>query len=219
MTLLFDHGVLHRTKNFKADYRYSQSFLGTKYLDEVFLIDISRDGPSPESHQAMASFAEKCFVPATMGGWVRSIDDIKRFLDMGTDNIVLKRAADQPLIDSIAEKFGRQICTVGIDVGTPTSEDAAWCATQYEAWGAGQIFLQSIPRDGSLGGYDLDALEKVCDAVRLPVVIGGGCGGWAHMKQAFDAGASGATTTVIHHMTDVAMRGFKSSLAEYVRPL
>jgi cyclase len=221
MTLLFDHGVLHRTKNFKADYRYSQSFLGTQYLDEVFLIDISRDGPSSESHRAMSDYAEKCFVPVTMGGWIRSIDDIKRFLDMGTDNIVLKRGATQILIDSIVRKYGSQICAVGIDVDETsiTADKAAEMARQYDEWGAGEIFLQSVPRDGSLGGYDLGALRKVLDATTVPVVIGGGCGGWAHMRQAFDAGAAGATTTVIHHMTDAAMRGFKSSLAEYVRPL
>lgn len=233
MTLLFNDGVLFRTKKFVPDYRYTQTHLGTDFVDEVFLIDITRSGPSQASHTAMAAYAEKCFVPITMGGHIRSLDDVANFMAIGADKVVVERAYlnKHTLLTKIAEKFGAQAVVAGIktdDAGmmntismetgpraTPASLVAPWLADN----GAGEIFLQSYERDGSLSGYDLDTLERVVAAVRIPVVVGTSCGSPPHMKQAFDAGASGAATANIFHMTDASMRGFKASLAEYVRPI
>ena len=80
--------------------------------------------------------------------------------------------------------------------------------------GAGQIFLQSIDRDGSLQGYDLETLKEVSGAVNIPVVIGGGCGGWWDMKEAFDAGADGCVTSNIYHFPESTMSSWKLKLQE-----
>ena len=85
---------------------------------------------------------------------------------------------------------------------------ARWLRTR----GAGQILLNSVERDGSLLGYDLDVLRSVAAAVACPVIVAGGCGSARHMCEAFQAGASGAATSVIHHLTDTSMRGFKQWL-------
>jgi cyclase len=233
IALLFNDGVLFRTKKFQPDYRYTTSFVGSDLVDEIIMVDITGSGPSEESHKTMARIAEQSFVPVTMGGHIKSLDDVKRFMDMGADKVVVGLFAQLylPFITEVAEKYGSQAITAGIDVrsgvvdhsyhcpGWANGPEPAFAAMQAEAAGAGEIFLQSVERDGSLSGYDIPTLKAVVAAVKIPVVIGTGCGGWKHMAEAFDAGASGASTSVIHHFTNTAMRGFKSSLAEYVRPL
>jgi cyclase len=217
--LLINDGVLFRSKKFVLDYRYTINHVGTDAADEVFMIDVTRSGPSEESRKTMQTFADKCYCPMTMGGHIEALDDIKRFLDMGTDNIVLRRSATPAFVEAIRDKFGSQICTVGIDVGQlMTADGAAKMAIDYEKWGAGQIFLQSVERDGSLSGYDLDAIRKVSSSVKIPVAVGTSCGSAQHMREAFEAGATLAATANIHHYTPAAILGFRKQLSEYKHP-
>lgn len=138
------------------------------------------------------------------------------------------------LIESITSKLGSQSFTAGIDVrrdGAHIFNDGHKCyfgqgrkpilghpvrlAMQYEKQGAGQIFLQSIDRDGSLAGYDLDICQEVSDAVSIPVVIAGGCGNWTHMKDGFEIGhAAGCATSNIYHFPESTMSSWKLKLQE-----
>lgn len=228
--LLFNDGVLFRTKKFVPDYRYSQSFLGVSHVDEVFMIDITRSGPSDLSHESMAAYAEKCFVPITMGGHIKSLDDVARFMAIGADKVVVGRElhVSDTLASEIVTKYGSQALVAAVDAQgaewvrsgslRPWNYSPAFCAQAREQDGAGEIFLQSVQRDGSLSGYDLDTLRAVVDAVSIPVVVGTSCGTPRHMREAFEAGASGCATANIFHMSEASMRGFKSQLQEYVRP-
>lgn len=227
IALLFNDGVLFRTKKFQPDYRYTTAFLGVDAVDEVFLIDITRSGPSKASHEAMKAYADRCFSPVTMGGHIKSLDDVKRFFDMGADKVVLRTGFyESPwLAGDIAKKFGAQAVVIGLDdeggevyTGGEDYVDIIEAARWVENEGAGEIFLQSVDRDGSLSGYDLETLRSVVSSVKIPVVVGTSCGNYSHMKAAFDAGASGCATANIHHFTENAIRGFKRQLAEYVRP-
>lgn len=211
--LLLNDGVLFRTKKFVPDYRYTANFVGTEAVDEVFIIDVTKGGPSPKFHEAARAYADKCFVPVTMGGWVQSLDGCKRLFDIGADKIVVGRSC-LFLAGEMAGKYGSQAVVAAIDEGIYPDGELWLHASVCARLGAGEIFLQSVERDGSLGGYDIPLLTSVLDATgwKIPVVIGGGCGNWQHMYAAFAAGADGCATSNIFHMSEVSMAAFKKYL-------
>lgn len=225
--LLFNDGVLFRTKKFQPDYRYTTAFVGVDAVDEVFLIDITRSGPSQASWDAMKGYADRCYAPVTMGGHIKTLDDVKRFFDLGADKVVCERAwrsVNTPkLISDVAVKWGAQAFVAGVtDYGLNGDvldevRPHHW-AKHAEEHGAGEIFLQSKALDGSLSGYDIQTVKEVAGNVKIPVVVGTSCGNVGHMRAAFEAGASGCATANIHHFTENAIRGFKAQLREYVRP-
>ena len=210
--LLFADGVLTRTKQFRPDYPYTTSFLATEAIDEAILVDVTRAGPSEASWRAMAAFADRCFAPVTMGGWIATEDDVARFFDLGADKVVIGRAARNGIVEKVARRWGCQAAVVACDVGRDDRGDPSGFCREAEARGAGEIYLQSVEKDGSLGGYDLPLLWEVSNRVSVPISIGCGCGGWKHMQEAFEAGATGAVTTCVHHWTEGALRGFKERL-------
>lgn len=228
--LMFDDGVLTRTKNFKADYRYTQQFLAVDAIDEAICIDITRAGGSEASRDAMRAFADRCYAPVSLGGNVETAADVRRLFQIGADKVVVGKAAlKRPeFITELAVKYGSQAVVVACDVergkvrGLPdghaevSPED--WCR-EAEARGAGEIYLQSVERDGSLSGYDLPVLRRCVEAVGVPVTVGCGCGSWSHMQAAFEAGASGAVTTNVFHWTETTLRGFKDRLAAAGLPI
>lgn len=216
--LLLNDGVLMRTKKFSADYGYTAEFVGNAAADEVFVVDISRrlhdgHGSRIKYEQAVEAYTEQCFTPVALGGWVCGLDDCKRLFGIGADKIVIGRGCHSPfLVQSIAIKYGSQAVVAGVDARTFPDRDLVEVAMQMQDYGAGEIFLQSVERDGSLLGYDLKLLERAARAVRIPVVIGGGVGNWRHMQEAFNAGADGCVTSNIFHMTEASMGGFKQQL-------
>jgi cyclase len=241
IALQLNDGVLFRTKLFRPDYIYTQSFLGNENADEVCIIDITRYGgsiPAMSERQRFIrpaeKFAEQCLTPLTIGGGIRSIDDVQFLMhELGADKVLINTAAwdhKATLARAIANKFGAQALVVGID-----ADEQAQAITQQGARhtgfpadeaakimrdsGAGEIFLTAIDRDGSLRGYDLDLLRRVAAAVDIPVTIAGGCGGWRHMKEAFEAGADGAATSNIFHLTEPALRTFKAELRKVGAPV
>ena len=211
--MMFDDGVLVRTKRFVPDYVYTRAFLGFEAADEVLLLDITRSGPSEASRRVMAEYADRCFVPATMGGNIHTLDDVKLFFDIGADKVVVGRSA-LTLCDGVASKWGCQAITVGVDSRTYPDLDLVAMASVLRLRGAGEILLQSVGRDGSLRGYDIDLLKRMAAVVDCPVIIGGGYGGWRHAREAIDAGASGCAMSNIFHLTEAHMRLVKHNLAE-----
>jgi cyclase len=240
ITLQLNDGVLFRTKQFRPDYRYTQAFLGSENADEVTIIDITRYETIPPLEErksfvdAAMGYARFCYTPLTIGGGIRTMDDVHFALtEIGADKVLINTAAlTTNVVKGLAEKFGAQAIVVGIDCdaahnvlthqgtlnwGPQPAEVARLAALQ----GAGEIFLTSIERDGSLRGYDLELLRKVVAAVDVPVVIAGGCGNWGHIQEAFAAGADGAATSNIHHLTDTSLRSAKEWLIHHgarVRP-
>ena len=210
--LLLNGGVLTRTKRFVADYGYTAEFVGNAAVDEVFIINVTRGEPERAAFEAAAErYIRECFVPVSMGGWVSSLDDCKRLFDIGADKIVIGRGGRSAfLVQSAAIKYGSQAVVAGVDAHAWPGADLAAVASALETQGVGEIFLQSVERDGSLGGYDLDLLRRL--KVGVPVVIGGGIGNWTHMRAAFEAGADGCATSNIFHMTENGIGGFKREL-------
>jgi cyclase len=230
--LTLNDGVLFRTKQFDPDYRYTMSFVDAWSIDEIVALDVTRPGAGDRStfYAMVEELARRCFVPLACGGGIRSVEDVTRLLRIGADKVVLNTGAvEHPeLISASAALFGAQSVVVSIDArrgadgayqvythfGTRATGLApdAW-ARQAEALGAGEIFVTSIEKDGSLEGYDNTLNRIVADAVTVPVLVCGGAGSWRHFADGFRlGGASAACTTNIYHFTETSIKSAKTYL-------
>ena len=170
-------------------------------------------------------------MPMTVGGGVRTVDDIRDLLQVGADKVAVNSAAvaDPELITAAAARFGSQCITVSIDVkrhADGTSEVVTRCgqqgtgldpvawAREVEVRGAGEILLGSVDRDGTMQGYDLDMVRAVSDAVGIAVIASGGAGSYEHMAQAIASGADAIAAASIFHFTEMTPKAAKRYLAE-----
>jgi len=170
-------------------------------------------------------------MPLTVGGGIRSVEDVRTLLRFGADKVSLNTAAvQQPaVIRAAAERFGSQCIVVAIDARRegdrwavfthggrrPTGRDAVAWAQEVVALGAGEILLTSMDRDGTKDGYDLDLTRAVSDAVTVPVIASGGAGTLEHFREAFVEGdASGALAASLFHFGTYTIGEVKDYLAE-----
>lgn len=188
-------------------------------VDELVLLDI--DG-TPNGHgpdiAMVETLAQECFVPLTVGGGIRSLDQIRELLLVGADKVSINTAPyEQPdLITEGAEAFGSQCIVAAIDYRTHDDgsvECYSHCGTraqgkhpvewaqELERRGAGEIQLTSIERDGNMEGYDLDVLRAVAAAVSIPVIASGGAGSYQDMLAAVQTGASAVSAASIYLFT------------------
>lgn len=229
--LTLNDGVLFRTKLFRPDYRYTSNFVDAWSIDELVVLDITRNGQGSRARfeEAMANFARRCFVPLAAGGGVRSLDDVDRLLEIGADKVVVNTGAiERPgLITEIARKYGSQCVVVSIDAKpaaegyrvyshfalTDTGRDAVEWARQAQDLGAGEILVTAVERDGWLQGYDLDLVGAIAATVKVPVLALGGCGNWQHVVDLFGkTTAAAACTQNIYHFTESSIRSAKAFL-------
>jgi len=181
-----------------------------KEVDELIFLDImaTREGRQPPI-ELVSTISDQCFMPLTVGGGIRTLDDIKGLLNAGAEKVAINSyAMENPMfIQKASEFFGSQSIVVSIDARKhrdhsyevythggmkPTGFDPATFAVQMEQLGAGEILLNSIDRDGTMEGYDIDLIKKVSKAVNLPVIACGGAGSLAHLAEAIKSGhASG----------------------------
>jgi cyclase len=177
-------------------------------VDELMLLDVGCDKPD---FKMVRSLTESAFMPVTVGGGIRSIQDMRDLLNAGADKVAIND--NFPLVRQGADKFGSQaICAVvnyyGCLIPTIT-------ATQLEKWGAGEILLQSITRDGMMEGYDLDMIQQVSNAVNIPVIASCGCGTYQHMVEAVKAGASAIAAGAMFQFTDNTPKGAAEYLSNH----
>jgi cyclase len=202
----------------------------SREVDELILVDIlaSREGNIPD-HHSLNDFADECFVPLTVGGGITTVEQIVSLLHTGADKVSLNSVLfDNPnLVDEAANKFGVQCIVASIDVrrsedrltclshaGTRNSqrEPVAW-AKELADRGAGEILLTSVDRDGTMQGYDLELIEQVTSAVKIPVIASGGAGNYQHMIDAVkQAGASAVAAASIFHFTEQTPSGAKAAM-------
>ena len=198
--------------------------------DELTFLDITASHENRDTILDVVSrTAERVFLPLTVGGGVRSTEDMRRLLMAGADKCSMNSAAfaRPALVSEAARKFGSQCVVVAVDARrqgdhwevfthggrTGTGRDAvAWCR-EVEALGAGEILLTSMDRDGTGSGFDLDLLRAVCGAVRLPVVASGGVGSLAHFAEGARAGATGLLAASVFHFGTFTVAQVKAALA------
>ena len=200
--------------------------------DELCFLDI---GASHENRDIMldvvARTAERCFMPLTVGGGVRSLEDIRRLLLAGADKVSINTAAvaEPELVRRAAEKFGSQCITVAVEAKAvapgrfevfthggrrPAGLDALTWAKQLTDLGAGEILLTSMDRDGTRLGYDLALTRAVADAVSVPVIASGGVGELMHLVEGVREGHANAVLAAsIFHFGQHSIAEAKAALA------
>ncbi len=211
--------------------------------DELVFLDITASHEQRDIVAEMAArVAEQVFIPFTVGGGIRSVEDFRRILKAGADKISINTAAVQnpDLIREASERFGSQCVVVAIDprrVGTksdgtphwevhthggrkPTGLDAIEWAQRVEELGAGEILLTSMDRDGTQIGYDIDLTRAVAQAVSIPVIASGGAGKPEHLADALTEGmADAALIASIVHDGHYTIAELKQYLHEHGVPV
>ena len=201
--------------------------------DELVFLDITASCENRDTVTDMVrAVASSVFIPFTVGGGIRTVDDFKKLLREGADKISVNSAAiDRPqLITEAAEKFGSQCVVVAIDARRrddggwniykhggrlDTGIDAVWWAKKVEALGAGEILLTSMDCDGTKAGYDPELTQTVADAVNIPVIASGGAGTLEHFYEAFTKGKADAVLAAsLFHYKELEIGQVKDYLAE-----
>lgn len=221
--LCFDEGVLTRTKRFVPDYRYTQAFSWSENADEIVLVDVSTKRDDSIFLSLVEKYCRDSGLPMTVANHIASADDAAPLFDRGADRVLVSYIR-RHCYEEIAGRWGSNALVAGVDYHSSQQGDilghASFQALQYEA--PGEFLLTDIDRDGSLLGYDLSTLRACCAATATPIIVSGGCGNVNHIQEAFIAGAQGACTSVIHHLSDTSMRGWKRHLTAMcvnVRPI
>ena len=198
--------------------------------DEIVFLDITATSDGRKTvADLVKAVASRVFIPITVGGGIRTSEDIRTLLRAGADKVSLNSAAVKrpELIAEGAKDFGSQCIVAAIDAKrkadgswevytaggrTATGLDVIEWAKETERLGAGEILLTSMDRDGTNDGYDLELLRAVSEAVPVPLVASGGAGSAEHMLQAFEAGADAALAASIFHYGIIGIREVKSAL-------
>jgi cyclase len=214
-------------------------FYDAEGADELVFLDITASSDSRNIVLDMVKrTAEQVFIPFTVGGGIRTVDDIRQILRAGADKVSINSAAVKTpdIVNQGAERFGNQCIVVAIDPKrsktvphgekgyfevhihggrTPTGLDAVEFAREMEQRGAGEIMLTSMDRDGTRDGYDIELLQAVTAAVNIPVIASGGVGNPEHIYEALSSGgASAALAASIFHYREYSVRQTKEYLAE-----
>jgi cyclase len=201
--------------------------------DELVFLDITASSDARDTIVDVASrVAEQVFIPFTIGGGIRSVDDARRLLRVGADKVSVNTSAvERPeLVSELAREFGTQCVVVAIDARrnatgapevfthggrTPTGIDAVEWARRVEALGAGEILLTSMDRDGTKAGFDLELTAAISDAVGIPVIASGGVGTLDHLVEGVTEGRADAVLAAsIFHFGEFTIAEAKARLTE-----
>jgi cyclase len=210
--------------------------------DELCFLDITASHEKRDTiYDVVTRTAEACFMPLTVGGGVRTVDDIRRLLTCGADKVSINTAAvsRRAFVKEAAEKFGDQCIVVAIDAKkvskvsekdrwelfthggrNPTGLEAVAYAKEVVASGAGEILLTSMDRDGTKKGYDLPLTRAIADAVTVPVIASGGVGTLEHLVEGIrDGHATAVLAASIFHFGEHSVREAKTYMAKAGLPM
>lgn len=196
-------------------------------VDELLFLDVAAtpEGRGPDL-ATISALTEKCFMPITAGGGVRSLDDVQALLRHGADKVAIGAGCHtgKGLVRRCADVVGRQAIVAVIETEDgkthvpgydwPNLHPVDW-AIYLACEGAGEILLMARDRDGTCEGYDLDTIKAVASHVDIPVVAAGGAGKYEHMLQAIEAGASAVAGGSIFQWTDQTPKGAAQYLAAH----
>jgi imidazole glycerol-phosphate synthase subunit HisF len=198
--------------------------------DELVFLDITASSDArPIVIDMVRRVADTVFLPFTVGGGVRSVEDADELLRAGADKVGINTAAvnDPGLIERLSRRFGAQATVLAVDARsngkgawevyvhggrTPTGKDALQWIREGVERGAGEILLTSMDRDGTKNGFDLALNRAVSEAVKVPVIASGGCGSVAHMADVLREGASAALAASVFHFGEIRIPEAKAEL-------
>ncbi|KQV19112.1 MULTISPECIES: imidazole glycerol phosphate synthase subunit HisF [unclassified Kitasatospora] len=210
--------------------------------DELTFLDITASsGDRETTYDVVRRTAEQVFIPLTVGGGIRAVEDVDKLLRAGADKVGVNTAAiaRPELIREIAKRFGRQVLVLSVDArrcppGTETASgfevtthggrqgtglDAVEWAGRAAELGAGEILLNSMDADGTKDGYDLELIRAVRKAVAVPVIASGGAGKLADFAPAVDAGADAVLAASVFHFGDLRIGQVKEALRSAGHPV
>ncbi len=210
--------------------------------DELTFLDVTASSAARDTtYDIVRRTAEQVFIPLTVGGGVRSVEDVDRLLRAGADKVGVNTAAiaRPALVAEIADRFGSQVLVLSVDArrvreGTTTGSgfevtthggrtgtgvDAVAWARQVAELGAGEILLNSMDADGTRDGFDLELIRLVRAEVAVPVVASGGAGEVGHFAPAVDAGADAVLAASVFHFGDLAVGEVKDALRTAGHPV
>jgi len=210
--------------------------------DELTFLDITASHENRDTiFDVVTRTAEACFMPLTVGGGVRTVEDIRKLLKCGADKVSINTAAvnNRDFVRQAAEKFGDQCIVVAIDAKkvskagapdrweifthggrNPTGIEAIGYAREVVALGAGEILLTSMDRDGTKRGYDVALTRAIADAVTVPVIASGGVGNLDHMVEGIrDGHATAVLAASIFHFGEYTVRQAKDHMAKAGLPM
>ncbi len=231
ISLTFLDGILYRTKKFKPDYRYTKNFLDLWSIDELIINDISKKKFSYQFLELVNFFSKNCFVPISVGGGIRKLDDADIFFKNGADKIVLgSNLNSYDTIKDISMKYGKQSIIQSLDLKKNSDKNSLYSLYSDSGTkvikidpfvfgkkvleiGAGEILINNIDNDGSLLGYDIELMKLASQQFDCPIIALGGAGNWDHFSELFiKTNISAACTQNIFHFTEQSILSLKKHL-------
>ena len=198
--------------------------------DEICFLDITASNENRDTiYDVIDKTSKKCFVPLTVGGGVRSVEDINKLLNCGADKVSINTAAVQnaKVVEDSSRKFGSQCIVVAIDAKrndagweiythggrSPTGINALEFALKMEKCGAGELLVTSMDKDGTQSGYDIELIRKISSSVNVPVIASGGVGTLDHLVDGIKSGASAVLAASIFHYGTYSVNEAKQYLS------
>ena len=197
--------------------------------DEICFLDITASNENRDTiYDVVEKTSKKCFVPLTVGGGIRGVEDINKLLNSGADKISINTAAVQnsKIVSDSSKKFGSQCIVVAIDAKrknnhweifthggrNPTGINAIEFAIKMEDSGAGELLVTSMDKDGTKAGYDLELMNKISSKVNIPIIASGGVGTFDHLVEGINSGASAVLAASIFHYGTFSVKEAKQYL-------
>jgi len=198
--------------------------------DEICFLDITATNENRDTiYDVVERTSKNCFVPLTVGGGVRSVEDINKLLNCGADKVSINTAAVQnsKVVEESSKKFGSQCIVVAIDAKkneesweifthggrNSTGINAIEFANKMEKCGAGELLVTSMDKDGTQSGYDIELMTRISSNVNIPVIASGGVGTLDHLAEGIKSGASAVLAASIFHYGTYSVKEAKQYLA------
>ena len=205
----------------------------TEGADEITMLDITASHETRDTtYKTVESIASQVFIPLTVGGGVRKIEDIKKLLRSGADKVSINTSAveNPSFVKEAADKFGSQCIVVAVDAKAMTDKENTWEVVTYggrnrtgidvlewteqvAAYGAGEILLTSMDRDGTKEGFDNNLVSKVSSGISIPVIVSGGVGNLDHLIDGVKIGGAEAVLAAsIFHFSEFSIKEAKEAM-------